>query len=211
MNQIRKVESSSSAGDQRKAGVAVARLNAMLHAIPLVTHYIAIEALNAQILALKIVSGKTGLGPITEFARELANQINETVTAVNREALDLTQMYKTIGQRDLLIRHLHISESRSTDPKGEEKISALQHVITDQYSVMTRHAAKKLHGLRNLLSELENSTNATLVVARNIRIEAAMLQEFRESILSVADILEKASTEIRNSIKQCNILISRIN
>ena len=210
MNQMRSGRPISSSNHQQQAGVAVARLNAMLHAIPLVTHYIALEALNAQILALKIVSGKTGLGPITEFARELAHQINETVTAVNRDALDLTQMYKTISQRELLIRHLITSGKRSAGAKGEDKITLLQQRITDQYSQMDRQANKKLHGLRNLLSELENSTNATLVVARNIRIEAAMLQEFRDSILSVADILEKASTEIRNSIKQCNILISRI-
>ena len=41
-------------------------------------------------------------------------------------------------------------------------------------------------------------------------IEAAMLQEFRDSILSVVDILENASRRIRESIKTCNIIIGRI-
>ena len=195
---------------RRQAAVAIARLNATLHDIPMITHYIAIEALNAQILALKIISGQTGLGPITEFARQLATEINQTVSAVNSQAASLTRAYKSIRQKELLLGHLALASHRCREEKERIAVGNLRQQTERGQGRISRDAARQLAQVRNLLTDLENAANATLVVARNIRIEAAMLQEFKESILSVADILESASQRIRDNIKLCNGIISRI-
>ena len=186
---------------QNNTVIGVATIAADLHKVMYIAWSVSIAAKNAMIISAQAGEQARSFQPLTRFIDEIARTTIKSTEKVEQESINLTRLSANyLRSCDAYTRFHQVDRTG----KGARFRHSFNQVIDNCLAQLTEQAERLQHQLYRLddfMQELDQDMRAALAVASVCRIEASRAGDYRNSLSVVADNLENAAKEIKNTVK----------
>jgi methyl-accepting chemotaxis protein len=183
--------------------VAVASIATELSDVMVVAKEISLAAANAKAIAYRAGEKARGFQPITDFINELARETIGLVNQINEQASELYETTVSEHRHEQANRQFkrvlelgsdaaHVGSLRPVIERSEDELEEKRY----QFKSQVDH-------LLDQLSEIMHPARAARVIAANSRIEASQAGEFLQSLLTVAESVDKAAELMYTNVQRC--------
>ena len=197
--------------EQSNTVISVATIAADLHRVMHIAWSVSIAAKNAMIISAQAGEQARSFQPITRFIDEIAHTTIDSTQQVERESIRLTRLSAYyLRCRDASLRFRRVQ----TNGRGAAYLHTFLPVV-DQCAArlqeQSHQLALQLRRLGEFMQELDLNMRAALAVASVCRIEASRAGDYRNNLSAVADSLELAARDIKDTVKEGLDRIEAIN
>ncbi|MEE9397580.1 MAG: chemotaxis protein [Methylococcales bacterium] len=190
--------------------VAVASIAAELSEVMTVAKEISLAAANAKAIAFRAGEKARGFQPITDFINELARETIELVNEINEQAFHLYQMTVEEYRYDHTHKKFKEVELLATGAAFEDSLSTANNNVLKRSQECRRQFQTQITLLFEQLGSVLHPARAARVIAANSRIEASQAGEHLQSLLAVAESVDKAAEVIHSNVQRCRSALSVI-
>jgi len=184
------------------AFVSSASMAAELEIVAKVAKDMSISVKNAKAIANRAGAKARGFAPITDFIDEMSIDTMKLVSAINVESTTLSKVaIAELRTRDAFSKFVEV-KSKATNAEFistlTDSIEALKVQHNEEKSELVRYAKK----LKSLMDDIAQKMAVANVIVSNSRIEAVNAEEYRASLETIADDIDKSCATIRDRVNQ---------
>lgn len=184
------------------AFVSSASMAAELEIVAKVAKDMSISVKNAKAIANRAGAKARGFAPITDFIDEMSIDTMKLVAAINVESTTLSKVaISELRTRDAFSKFVEVknkAENAKFISTLTKSIDALKIQHEKEKAELLRYAKK----LKSLMDDIAQKMAVANVIVSNSRIEAVNAEEYRASLETIADDIDKSCATIRDSVNQ---------
>lgn len=187
---------------QNNTVIGVATIAADLHKVMYIAWSVSIAAKNAMIISAQAGEQARSFQPLTRFIDEIARTTIDSTEKVEQESIRLTRRSANYLRTLDAYQRFHQVERTG---KGARFRHTFTHVIDAcllQLQQQEAQLGQQLLRLDDFMQALDLDMRSALAVASVCRIEASRAGDYRDNLSVVADDLERAAMEIKDTVKQ---------
>ena len=190
-------------GYKRSQFVVVASIATELSDVMVVAKEISLAAANAKAIAYRAGEKARGFQPITDFINELARETIELVNEINEQASELyattVSQYRCEQANKQFDKVLALAGEAAYAGSLKPIANQLERELEERRYQFKSQVSRLL----DQLSEIMHPARAARVIAANSRIEASQAGEFLQSLLTVAESVDKAAELMYTNVQRC--------
>ena len=190
--------------------IAVATITSELSTVVIIGKEISLAAANAQAIAFRAGDKARGFQPITDFISELAKETIERVAEINELAIVLYRV--SVNEFRMAVSYNKFDQV--TKMSGSAMYAQSMHKPLDKTKSILLDCQRQFkRDVDILLDQLEavmQHAQTARVIATYSRIEASQAGEYLQSLLTVAESVDKAAHSIQNNVQRCILALSQL-
>jgi methyl-accepting chemotaxis protein len=183
--------------------VVVASIATELSDVMVVAKEISLAAANAKAIAYRAGEKARGFQPITDFINELARETIELVNEINEQASELYATTVSQYRCEQVNKHFDEVLALSGDAAYVGSLKPIAYQLERELEERRYQFKSQVSRLLDQLSEIMHPARAARVIAANSRIEASQAGEFLQSLLTVAESVDKAAELMYTNVQRC--------
>ncbi len=183
--------------------VVVASIATELSDVMVVAKEISLAAANAKAIAYRAGEKARGFQPITDFINELARETIELVNQINEQASALYETTVKEYRYEQANKQFKTVSALSCEAVYKDSLVPIAAQLEEELEEMRYQFKNQVDQLLDQLSELMHPARAARVIAANSRIEASQAGEFLQSLLTVAESVDKAAELMYTNVQRC--------
>ncbi len=183
--------------------VSVASIATELSDVMVVAKEISLAAANAKAIAYRAGEKARGFQPITDFINELARETIGLVNQINEQASELYETTVSEHRHEEANRQFKAVLELGSDAAYVDSLFPIAGRIEDELGEKRHQLKSQVDRLLDQLSEIMHPARAARVIAANSRIEASQAGEFLQSLLTVAESVDKAAELMYTNVQRC--------
>jgi hypothetical protein len=188
--------------------MAVATVTSELSSVVIIAKEISLAAANAKAIAFRAGDKARGFQPITDYISDLAKETIERVAAINELAITLYRLTVSEFRMAASYRKFHEVTKKSGSAMYAD---SMQKPLSHAKMIMQDYQRRYKRDVNLLLPQLEavmHHAQTARVIATYSRIEASQAGEYLQSLLTVAESVDKASHTIQDNVQRCITALS---
>ena len=184
------------------AFVSSASMAAELELVAKVAKDMSISVKNAKAIANRAGAKARGFAPITDFIDEMSIDTMKLVDAINKESTTLSRVaISELRTRDAFAKFIEVRK-RSSDAKYIETLTKSIDVLKVNHEQEKAELIRYAKKLKSLMDDISQKMAVANVIVSNSRIEAVNAEEYRASLETIADDIDKSCATIRDRVNQ---------